>query len=177
MSANPTHRRPLVDLKVASTRTKQAQTFRLQEKKGRPEEIGQNGKKKPTRKHLLCPHFKEVWSQRYGVSVSLCSVQHILSQKLYESLNMPVQELCIQKMQPQLRGTSARPPVRRDHLQQKELNSVLPEGNRLVCTGRTRFPRGSAAATPHRAHAGHRRRRDAPAGEKDHNYVGLIHYP
>lgn len=74
MQANPMHR-PLVDLKVSSMRTKQAQAFRLEEKKGRPEEIGQN--EKNTSKHDLCPDFKEVWSQRYDAPASLCPVQHV----------------------------------------------------------------------------------------------------
>lgn len=55
MPEKPTHR-PLLDLKVASTRTKQAQAFRLEERKGRPEEIAQN--EKNTSKHDLCPDFK-----------------------------------------------------------------------------------------------------------------------
>lgn len=79
MPANPTHC-PLVDLKVSGTTTKQVQAFRLEEKKGRAEETGQN--EKNTSKRDLCPKFFEVWSQHYGASVSLCSVEHVLSQKL-----------------------------------------------------------------------------------------------
>lgn len=66
--------------------------------------------------------------------------------------------LSIQKMQPQQCGTSARPPVQHDYLQQKELNLVLPESSQLVCMGRTWFQRGSANTTPYHAHAGHRHR-------------------
>jgi len=39
MPVNPTHR-PLVDMKASSMRTKQARAFRLEEKKGRPQEVG-----------------------------------------------------------------------------------------------------------------------------------------
>lgn len=79
MLVNPT-RCPLVDLEASSVKTKQAQAFRLEEKKGRPEKTGQN--EKNTSKCDLCPNFFEVWSQHYGASVSLCSVGHVLSQKL-----------------------------------------------------------------------------------------------
>lgn len=48
--------------------------------------------------------------------------------------------LSTQKVQPQLCGTSARPPVQHDHRQQRELSSVLPESSRLALHGKDLAP-------------------------------------
>lgn len=142
--ADPTHR-PLVDLKVSSTRTKPAQGFRLEEKKGRPEEIGQN-EKKTTKKPMMCAQSQSLESQ------------HVLRQS--PKYARTGTSLSTQKTQPQLPGTSARPPAHRDYGQQKELELVLPESSRLVCRGRSWFQQGSVNTSPYHAPAGRRHRCD-----------------
>lgn len=81
MLVKPMHRSLLDLLKVGSRRNKPAQAFRLEEeKKGRHEEISQIFFKKTTPVNMTsCPDFKGDWRQHYGVSVSLCPAQQILS--------------------------------------------------------------------------------------------------
>lgn len=71
MLVKPMHS-SLVDLKVASRKSKEAQAFRLEEKKKRSDmKKTAKIKKKPTSKHDLCPDFKGDWRQHYGVYVPL----------------------------------------------------------------------------------------------------------
>ena len=103
-------------------------------------------------------------SKKYGVSVTvlLCpfALYSTFSAKSFIRAKYAYTgtTLSIQKVQPQLHGTSARPPVQHDYLQQKELDLVLPESSWLVCMGRTWFQQGSAKTTPYHAHTGRRHR-------------------
>lgn len=99
-------------------------------------------------------------TSKFGVSVTvlLCpfALYSMLSAKSFISPKCACTgtTLSIQKMQPQLHGTLACPPVQHDYLQQKKLSLVFPESSQLVLTGRTWFQQGSANTTPYRTHAG-----------------------
>lgn len=99
---------------------------------------------------------------RVSVMVLLCpfALYGMLSAKSFISpkCGCTGTTLAIQKMQPQLHGTLACPPVQHDYLQQKKLSLVLPESSQLVLMGRTWVQQGPANTTPYRAHAGCRHR-------------------